>query len=526
MSTQLPLLDWAIPKSVDMALMHPDEIYAVSDATLFSYLGENEKYDRKSAKIEPKDLAENLSAFGNHPSTEGGVVAIGIANDKTIEGCSHFGEEKIAELMRMGADRCPDGKFSVRKLPAVNSKGDRDFIILARIYYVEDRLVELTDRSAYVRYTNRNKVLNEFAKDEIRMNKGEVSFEKRPCGLIYPTAFTAHLIRKFVAKVREEHGASTEKSDEQILELYHLGKRDGGNFIPNNACALLFAQDPRAIFPGSYIHFIRYEGTDAKTGREINKVKDRQYDGTLFDMIKEAAEMLQSQLREFTRFTDDGKFVTAEEYPRDAWYELIVNACVHRSYHIRNAPTFVKVFDDELRVESPGGFMPQVTPENIYEIHRPRNPVIMRVLREFGEVLCLNEGTSRIRREMQKLGLPDPIFREVQSDHSTVRATLRNDIINRKNSLDTEAYQEIGQMLALTLDDNDKKIVNYLIEHQKINVSQVMRITNISRWGTASEKLENLRLRKILDRHNSRKSRGASWYYLAHVGDKETKRKR
>jgi hypothetical protein len=61
-------------------------------------------------------------------------------------------------------------------------------------------------------------------------------------------------------------------------------------------------------------------------------------------------------LREFSKLGKDNKFYTETEYPEDAWYEAIVNACVHRSYVLSNKVVFVKIFDDRLVVESPGGF--------------------------------------------------------------------------------------------------------------------------------------------------------------------------
>jgi ATP-dependent DNA helicase RecG len=71
--------------------------------------------------------------------------------------------------------------------------------------------------------------------------------------------------------------------------------------------------------------------------------------------------LIRSQLREFSKLGKDNKFYTETEYPEDAWYEAIVNACVHRSYVLSNKVVFVKIFDDRLVVESPGGFPPNVS---------------------------------------------------------------------------------------------------------------------------------------------------------------------
>ena len=51
---------------------------------------------------------------------------------------------------------------------------------------------------------------------------------------------------------------------------------------------------------------------------------------------------------------------------KKAWYEALVNACVHRSYNLKNMNIFIRMFDDRLEIESPGGFPPLVTPENIF----------------------------------------------------------------------------------------------------------------------------------------------------------------
>lgn len=111
---------------------------------------------------------------------------------------------------------------------------------------------------------------------------------------------------------------------------------------------------------------------------------------------------------------------------------MIVNACVHRSYHARTMPVFVKMFDDRLVVESPGAFMPSITPENL--VHKPRNPFLMFALREYGEVRCISEGTERIKREMTEAKLPAPVFK---GSEISVSVTLHNEVANRTNSLDS-----------------------------------------------------------------------------------------
>lgn len=128
----------------------------------------------------------------------------------------------------------------------------------------------------------------------------------------------------------------------------------------------MFAKDPEFVVPGCRVRFFRFAGTVEKTGEEYNVIKDIGIEGTIPELIQKTAQVIESQVREFVKLGKDQKFYSVPEYPKTAWYEALVNACVHRSYQLKNMNIFVKMFDDKLIIESPGGFPPFVTPENIY----------------------------------------------------------------------------------------------------------------------------------------------------------------
>lgn len=270
---------------------------------------------------------------------------------------------------------------------------------------------------------------------------------------------------------------------------------------------MVFAKDPQQVFAGAYVHFLRYAGVAEGTGRDYNVIKDRMISGTVLDVIKELTSVLDANPREFTQFRA-GKFYTVPEYPHDAWYELAVNACVHRSYHAKTQPIFIRLFDDHLEIESPGGFMPSVSPENFF--HKPRNPFLMFVLREYGEVRCINEGTKRIRRELLEAHLPGAQY---EYNAERVKATLFNDIANRTNSLDSEAYKVLGEAISFSLNPDERKLVNYAIENDRINVSDALRILTTTDWHTAKAKLQRLVERNIFD-FITTKTRDPNAHYL------------
>ena len=289
-------------------------------------------------------------------------------------------------------------------------------------------------------------------------------------------------------------------SDTDILELAHMGKQENGGFSPNQACALLFADDPRTKFSGCFIRFFRYEQEYEGTGQQYNATKDLWIHGNIPSQILEAERVLDGQLREFSRLGTAGKFYTAPEYPKPAWYEAVVNACVHRSYGLRTMNIFIKMFDDRLEVESPGGFPPLVTPDNIYDIHKPRNPYLMEALYYLDFVKCAHEGARRIRSAMADLNLPAPDFK--QSGESSiapiVKVVLRNNVKHRKVWVDSDAAKLVGEAVMKQLSQDELRAINFVAEHGAISVSDLQRLTGRT-WPSAKKLLMGLVENKLLD---------------------------
>lgn len=334
---------------------------------------------------------------------------------------------------------------------------------------------------------------------ELQADKGEISFENRDSGLDYPRDFDTRAVGQYVGRVRESRGLSRDLSTQEVLDLRHLGRFEQGTFVPNYACALLFAGDPLRLVPGCKIRFQRFEGEQERTGDKYNAVKDQILEGTVPSLIAQIAEVLSSQLRTFSPLDVSGKFFPVPEYPGVAWYEAVVNACVHRSYGngMKNMPIFVKMFEDRLVVESPGPFPPFVTPDNIYDMHQPRNPNLMDAMFYLDYVKCAHEGTRRIRDTMVGMQLPEPEFRQSEIGHSIVRVTLRNNIKQRRAWIDQDVSQIVGESLAADLTEDEKRALNWLAEHGKISISDANKLLGLS-WPAARQLLLGLAKKRIL----------------------------
>jgi len=499
------------PSSV-LALLTPDEIWE-SAATLVPYLREDRRIERKPSRFDARALGDYLSTWAN-TAPDGGLLVIGIGDKGEVLGFHNLDLNHVNTLEAAGHVYCPDARFVSKRLPIVNSHGEDDFVLLFRVYYHKSKVVKTASGEAFHRIADRKVKLDPEMIRELEIDKGEIDLELEPAPFKYPEEFDLDLIDDYARGWRAARKLP-EKPILDILQISHLGDKSSEGFIPNIACALLFAKNPAKHFPGCRIRFLRFDGEFEGTGSHWNAIKDEWIDqGPIPRLIKSAEAVTESQLRTFSRLGSDGKFYTAPEYPKEAWYEALVNACVHRSYGLKSMTTFIKMFDDRLVIESPGGFPPLVTPENIYETHQPRNPRLMTALFYLDFVKCAHEGTRRMRDNMVAMNLPLPIFKQKRGDSANVTVTLRNNIKQRRVWIDADVKDIVSAAILPELSENDRRAINFVAEHGSINVSQMQNLTSLS-WETAKKRLMRLVEMRIFE-HKIREMYGKGRDSKAH----------
>jgi len=508
---ECPIMPYDDPEQLALSfepspsLLTPDEIFERANQDLLIALKEDRRIERKPSGIKPHLLAEYVSMWGN-TKPHGGLIIVGMENDGSVKrGCDSISQDKLNEFENVAHDLCQFAKSDTKLISSLRTNGSYDRLLLIRVFYNRDRVVRTHKNEAFIRLGESKHKLSEAEIRELEIDKGQTSFERDPVKeLRFPKDFNSTLVQQFANNVRKVRQLTEDHTDVQILEHRRLGETDEkGDFIPNVACTLLFAKDPNRVFPGCKIRFLRFEGEYEMSGEGFNASKDDWVEGPIPHLIPAAEKLIQSQLRSFSRLNSkDGKFYTAEEYPKQAWYEAIVNASVHRSYSLRNMVIFVKMFNDKLVIESPGGFPPLVTPENIYDSHHPRNPILMEAMYFFEYVKAANEGTRRMRDKMREMQLPNPEFEEKQKDLSNqVRVTLRNNVKQRRMWVVSDASALLGEAISKELTEDERIAVNWIAEHGRIKVSELQRLTSKT-WPAASKLLQSMRERDILQFHH------------------------
>ena len=415
---------------------------------------ENKYFDRKSGKIRPSDIAKHVSAFAN---ADGGTIAIGLNDNKEIEGINLFGENKINDFINVPKTYCkPMPRYKEELLDVINIDGNPDRLLLLHIEESIDQIIRTSNDSTWLRIGDRSREMRGDDLRNLEYAKNSRHFEDE----INRDISFSDLNESLLSQYAENIGAN-ELSYKDILKARGFVKTQEGHEYLTNAASLLFAKNVFQFYPNCRIRFLRYDGNYAQVGTKINLIRDTTIECSLLEIIDRAKTFILTQLREFT-FLDEatGKFKIVPEYPEFAWQEGIVNAVVHREYALTGSYIKITMYDDRLEIESPGKLPNIVTVNNIRDTRFSRNPRISRVLTEMGWVRELNEGVKRIYADMESLFLDPPIY--VETDHS-VKLILKNNIVMRTIRQSARNLDRIGVSLWKSLDMLEKEIVTYMI---------------------------------------------------------------
>jgi len=182
----------------------------------------------------------------------------------------------------------------------------------------------------------------------------------------------------------------------------------GTETIPTVLGILVLGKDPRQFLPGSYIQFLRIDGTQL-----TDPIKDRkEVDGPLQDLLRMLDETLRINISVATDITRGPIEVRHPDYPTAALQQLSINAVLHRNYEGTNAPVRIYWFSDRIEILSPGGPFGQVSRENFGKpgVTDYRNPHLAEVMRNLGYVQRFGVGIQIARRELERNGNPPPEF--------------------------------------------------------------------------------------------------------------------
>ena len=443
---------------------------------------ENKYFDRKSAKVQPANLSEIISAFAN---ADGGTIVIGIGDNGSLEGINSAGKNKINDFINAPKDCCrPMPIYKEEFLDIINVAGQPDQLLLLHIQESNDQIIRTTNDKTFLRIGDRTKELRGEDLRNLEYAKSTRHYEDEANWDATIDDLDKELLHEYKLRIGAE-----DLSDEQVLKARGFIKNIDDKERLSHAAVLLFAKNISQFHPNCRIRFLRYDGTFAGVGTNINIVRDTSIELPLLRIIDKTTEFIKTQLREFTMLDiKSGKFQIVPEYPEFAWQEGIVNAVTHREYAMSGNFIKISMYDDRLEIESPGKLPNIVTLENIKETRYSRNPRISRVLTEFGWVRELNEGVNRIYNDMKNFFLDDPLYKET---NQSLKLILKNNIVMRNVRQKLHSVENLGISTWDSLDNIEQALLTYMINRGPASRSELSNYTMKSN-GTIVNRLNHL----------------------------------
>ncbi len=390
----------------------------------------------------PKRLYDTLSSFSNQDG--GGVILFGIDEDS---GFTPVGVYDLNDLQKKVTEQCQQMTPQVRAFFTVAEYEG------VPICCAEIPSMDLTERPCY--YSGMGKVKGSFVRvgdADLPMTDYEIysyeSFRKhqhddeRPVERAKLSMLNSDKLQNYLLQMRIDRPGFAQLDSAQAYEMLAITRED----VPTLAAVLNFGLYPQGYFPQLAITAIVVPGVEIGDLAEGNTrfLDNKRIEGTLPDMLTEALSFCKRNMKVKTVFDPEtAERVDRPEYPIEAIREAVLNALIHRDYspYTEGTPIQIDFFTNRLEIHSPGGLYGRLTVEELGH-GRPdlRNPALATMAEFLLKTENRYSGIPTIRREMEKAGLPAPVFQNRRNEFVVI---FYNSQAKKENAPDREADKDI-----------------------------------------------------------------------------------
>lgn len=409
---------------------------------------ESSTLELKESLPQNNQIVKTVIGFCNQ---KGGKIILGVSNEGTVKGLSESELEHALEYL--------DKTIFDSTCPPINPwiytqiLGDKTVLVIEvgpgmnKPYYLKK---EGPEKGVYVRLGRSTmQAPPDIIKELIWEAQGR-SYDTMPVLHAQQDDLDPKKITRFL-DVRTQDKKNIISLD-AAMKAYQLVVQLHAHSYPTVAGMLLFGHNPNNFFSEAFIICTSFAGIQ---GREALATRD--CEGTLFEQYALAYNFVLSQLNRSFVIRDS---IREEEYeiPPVAIREAIINALVHRNYHIPS-PIKISIYNDRIEIFSPGSFMGPIKPDEMQMgLTYTRNRAIAKVFREAGYSEKLGTGFIIIFSSFKERGLREPVIMEGMNFVKCVffrptptaqpRITLENDILTAiLNLFDSSVELSVADIL-------------------------------------------------------------------------------
>lgn len=425
--------------------------------------------EKESSTVEFKEtfpknnqIVKTVVGFCNQ---KGGKIIIGITDEGMIKGLSN----QEIEFALENFDKKIFESTSPTIIPQIYTQTIHDKIVLIievssgmnKPYFIKNEGLE---KGTYIRLGRTTARATSDTIKELQWSSQGRSFDTMPVYNAQLEDLDSSKIMQFLASRKGSERSPISYHD--ALKAYNIVTYEHTHAYPTVAGILLFGKEPERFFSEAFIICSVFKGIE---GREIIATRDCW--GTLFDQVKRAEGFILSQLNRSYAF-DGLQRKEQYEIPEIAVREALVNAIVHRNYHI-NGPIKIALFDNRLEIFSPGGFPGELHEKNLLMgLTYIRNGVLAKVFREAGYSEKLGTGFRIIFSSYTERNLRTPSIiegenfvrcilprKELEKQYNAQKGSVENLILSLFETAQSLSIGEITGLLDLPRATVGRKLV-------------------------------------------------------------------
>ncbi len=298
-------------------------------------------------------LAEELVAFSN---ANGGLLIVGVSDDNRVVGLS---DDDIRRLNQLIGN-------------VINSNVTPPIYPITEIKTIDDKkilIITIADGYNKPYSTNKGIYLTKAGSDKRKLSPQELKrlftesksifADEEPVKSSDITDLNQQLFYIFLKKYDENLYDKLKNSDldfKRLLQNFDILRGENLTLAGN----LIFGIDPQRFNKSFYIDCCYFDGNDISVTKYIN---ERRVYGDFETLYTKATDFIKSNLinrQEDDNFNSNG----VPEISYEVIGELVVNALIHRDYHIYS-PIKIFMFHNRVEIVSPGKLYNSLTVEKI-----------------------------------------------------------------------------------------------------------------------------------------------------------------
>jgi ATP-dependent DNA helicase RecG len=383
--------------------------------------GENSGVEFKRDDLRPEQFAKEAVAFANF---QGGRILLGVEDDGQISGLQRSDvQEWVLNIFR--------NKVHPQIIPFYEEiqleENKRIAVITISPGRAKPYVLRHNNREdCYIRIGDRCDLASREQQLRLFESGGLLHIETLP---VAGTSFKSLDLDKLIFYLQEiikdpEIPDSDSMWTERLLGMGLMTDDGMGKAVCSVAGLLCFGINPKRFLQQAGLRLMSFSGCDKDYQAQLDTDLDSPMVGRwridefgqkqLVDpglIEKFAASITPFITQEASEIDENMRKETSWFYPWEALRETVVNALVHRDW-TRSVNIEIANYSNRLEVISPGRLQNSMTiSKMIAGQHSPRNPLIMKILRDYGYVDARGMGVrTKVIPLMKKINNTEPVY--------------------------------------------------------------------------------------------------------------------